>query len=83
MVLNTKVILDKSQRTERYSSADFLAHAGITVLIDDKHKIAHNKIMIIDSNRAPKRGPPHLTDVLFLETVPDAKGSTQRSAASW
>jgi phosphatidylserine/phosphatidylglycerophosphate/cardiolipin synthase-like enzyme len=48
--VQTEVILDKSQRTEKYSSADFLAHAGIKVLIDDKHKIAHNKIMIIDSN---------------------------------
>lgn len=48
--VKTEVILDKSQRTEKYSSADFLAHAGIKVLIDDKHKIAHNKIMIIDSN---------------------------------
>lgn len=43
------VILDKSQRTEQYSSADFIAHADIKVQIDDKHKIAHNKIMIIDS----------------------------------
>jgi phosphatidylserine/phosphatidylglycerophosphate/cardiolipin synthase-like enzyme len=48
--VHTEVILDTSQRTERYSSADFLAHAGVKVLIDDKHKIAHNKIMIIDSN---------------------------------
>lgn len=45
-----RVILDKSQKTEKYSSADFLAHAGIKVLIDDKHKIAHNKIIVIDSN---------------------------------
>lgn len=42
------VILDRSQKTEKYSSADFLAHAGITVLIDAKHAIAHNKIMIVD-----------------------------------
>lgn len=42
------VILDKSQKTEKYSSADFLAHAGIAVLIDSKHAIAHNKIMIVD-----------------------------------
>ncbi len=48
--IDTKVILDQSQLTERYSSVDFLAHARISVLIDDKHKIAHNKIMIIDSN---------------------------------
>jgi phosphatidylserine/phosphatidylglycerophosphate/cardiolipin synthase-like enzyme len=43
------VILDKSQETEKYSSADFLAHAGIPVWIDSQHKIAHNKVMIIDS----------------------------------
>ena len=42
------MILDKSQRREKYSSADFLAHAGIPVLIDDQHAIAHNKIMSLD-----------------------------------
>ena len=42
------VILDKSQRTERYSEADFLLHADIPTFIDAKHAIAHNKIMVID-----------------------------------
>lgn len=42
------VILDRSQRSEKYSSADFLAHAGIQTFIDAKHAIAHNKIMVID-----------------------------------
>lgn len=41
-------ILDKSQRSERYTSATFLTNAGIPTYIDDKHAIAHNKIMIID-----------------------------------
>jgi len=41
-------VLDKSQRTERYTAATFLANAGIPVYIDDKHAIAHNKIIIID-----------------------------------
>jgi phosphatidylserine/phosphatidylglycerophosphate/cardiolipin synthase-like enzyme len=41
-------ILDKSQRTEKYSSADFLKNAGISVTIDSKHAIAHNKVMVID-----------------------------------
>jgi phosphatidylserine/phosphatidylglycerophosphate/cardiolipin synthase-like enzyme len=45
------VILDKSQRTDKYSSATFLADAGIRTRIDDKHTIAHNKIMIIDQRR--------------------------------
>lgn len=43
-----QVILDKSQRTANYSSADFVAHAQIPTFIDAKHAIAHNKIMIID-----------------------------------
>jgi phosphatidylserine/phosphatidylglycerophosphate/cardiolipin synthase-like enzyme len=43
------VILDKSNLTENYSDADFVAHHGISTLIDSRHQIAHNKIMIIDS----------------------------------
>jgi len=42
------IILDRSQRKERYSSADFTAHAGIPTFIDAAHAIAHNKVMIID-----------------------------------
>jgi phosphatidylserine/phosphatidylglycerophosphate/cardiolipin synthase-like enzyme len=42
--------LDRSQRTEKYSSADFVAHAGIPTYIDGRHAIAHNKIMIVDGN---------------------------------
>ena len=44
------VILDKSQRTERYTEADFLLHAGVPTYIDAKHAIAHNKVMVIDSH---------------------------------
>src|SRR5208283_3803153 len=47
--VDVEVVLDKSQKTEKYSSADFLAHAGIPTKIDSKHAIAHNKIMVIDS----------------------------------
>ena len=45
-----EALLDKSQRTEKYTAATFLTNAGIPVLIDDSHKIAHNKIIIIDRN---------------------------------
>ena len=41
------VILDKSQRTQKYSSAIFLNNSGIPTYIDDRHAIAHNKIVII------------------------------------
>lgn len=42
------MILDKSNRTTKYSAADFTDHFGVETYIDDKHAIAHNKIMIID-----------------------------------
>ena len=48
--VNVEVILDKSQRTEKYSGADFLLHEGVPTFIDDKHAIAHNKIMVIDGH---------------------------------
>jgi phosphatidylserine/phosphatidylglycerophosphate/cardiolipin synthase-like enzyme len=43
-----EVILDKKQANASYSSADFVAHAGIVTLIDQAHAIAHNKVMVID-----------------------------------
>ncbi|MCY0872359.1 MAG: phospholipase D family protein [Acidithiobacillus caldus] len=43
-----QVLLDKSQRTQKYSSADFLANQGVETRIDDQHAIAHNKVMVID-----------------------------------
>jgi len=46
--VRVQIILDRSQRKERYSSADFTAHAGIPTFIDAAHAIAHNKVMIID-----------------------------------
>jgi len=46
--IKIEVVLDKSQRREKYTSADFVAHAGIPTYIDSKHAIAHNKIIIID-----------------------------------
>jgi len=46
--VQVEVILDKGQRTEKYSSADFVSRAGIPTFIDAKHPIAHNKVMVID-----------------------------------
>jgi phosphatidylserine/phosphatidylglycerophosphate/cardiolipin synthase-like enzyme len=46
--VKVEVILDKSQQTEKYSSADFLRDSGIPTYIDAQHAIAHNKVMIID-----------------------------------
>jgi phosphatidylserine/phosphatidylglycerophosphate/cardiolipin synthase-like enzyme len=46
--IKVQAILDKSQRSEKYTSATFLSNSEIPTYIDDKHAIAHNKVMIID-----------------------------------
>jgi phosphatidylserine/phosphatidylglycerophosphate/cardiolipin synthase-like enzyme len=43
-----EVVLDKSNKTGKYSEADFVAHAGIPTWLDGKHAIAHNKVIILD-----------------------------------
>jgi len=51
--VDVKVILDKSQerikRSQSYTPAKFLQSHGIPTWIDYKPAIAHNKVMIIDS----------------------------------
>lgn len=46
--VDVQVVVDKSQRTEKYTSATFLANMGILVRIDSQHAIQHNKILVID-----------------------------------
>ena len=46
--VDVEVILDKSQVTAKYSSATFFENNGVPLLIDAKHALAHNKIMILD-----------------------------------
>jgi phosphatidylserine/phosphatidylglycerophosphate/cardiolipin synthase-like enzyme len=46
--VKVKVLLDKSQRRGKGSKLGLLVDAGISVSIDAKHSIAHNKVMIID-----------------------------------
>lgn len=46
--LDVVVLLDKSNRTQKSSAANLAAGLGIPLYIDDRHAIAHNKIMIID-----------------------------------
>ena len=49
--ITVQVILDKSNATGHYSSADFIFRAGIPTFIDAAHAIAHNKIMVIDERQ--------------------------------
>jgi phosphatidylserine/phosphatidylglycerophosphate/cardiolipin synthase-like enzyme len=46
--VDIKLILDKSQMSQRYSSSTFFANRGFDLRIDVKHAIFHNKVMIID-----------------------------------
>lgn len=46
--VDVRVIVDKSQVKEKYTSAMFLRHAGIPVMVDTAPAIAHNKVMIFD-----------------------------------
>ena len=46
--VDISVILDRSQRSEKYSSATFLYNFKFPVLIDSRVSIAHNKIIVID-----------------------------------
>jgi phosphatidylserine/phosphatidylglycerophosphate/cardiolipin synthase-like enzyme len=46
--VKVKVLLDKSQKHGKGSKLDLLVEAGVPVMIDTKHSIAHNKVMIID-----------------------------------
>jgi phosphatidylserine/phosphatidylglycerophosphate/cardiolipin synthase-like enzyme len=48
--VDVQVILDRRETGTKYSSADFVAHAGIPTLIDGAHAIAHNKVMIVDGD---------------------------------
>jgi len=46
--VRVEIILDKSNRSAKYSAADFTVNTGVPTYIDASHAIAHNKIMIID-----------------------------------
>lgn len=47
--IRVRVLVDKSQRTERYTVATFLANAGVDVRVDASVAIAHNKVLIADA----------------------------------
>jgi phosphatidylserine/phosphatidylglycerophosphate/cardiolipin synthase-like enzyme len=42
------IVLDRSELKEHREAADQVAGAGIPTFVDARHKIAHNKIMLID-----------------------------------
>ena len=86
--VDVQVILDKSQRTKMYSSATFLANEGIPTYIDPIHKIAHNKIIIIDGktvitgsfNFTKSAEEGNAENLLVISNAPDL---AQSYTANW
>jgi phosphatidylserine/phosphatidylglycerophosphate/cardiolipin synthase-like enzyme len=86
--VDVQVILDKSQRGERYSSATFLANEGVPTYIDPVHKIAHNKVMVIDGqtvitgsfNFTKSAEEGNAENLLVINNAPEL---AQRYAQNW
>jgi phosphatidylserine/phosphatidylglycerophosphate/cardiolipin synthase-like enzyme len=80
-------VLDKSNRSRKYSAATFLKNMGIPVLIDDQHAIAHNKIMIIDNrvvitgsfNFSQAAEDKNAENLLILDDLPDLTRAYQQN----
>jgi phosphatidylserine/phosphatidylglycerophosphate/cardiolipin synthase-like enzyme len=48
--VKVQAVLDKSQRGDKHAKAPILRQSGIPIWIDDKHAIAHNKVIVVDKN---------------------------------
>ena len=48
--VDVRVVLDKSNKTARYSSATFLSRMGIPTRMDSRYAIMHSKYIIIDDS---------------------------------
>jgi phosphatidylserine/phosphatidylglycerophosphate/cardiolipin synthase-like enzyme len=49
--VDVQVILDRSNRDRtKYTEATFFVHAEVPTLIDARHPIAHNKVIVIDGD---------------------------------
>lgn len=46
--VETRVILDQSNKTDRYSVINQLRRGGVEVYVDAKHAVANNKVVVID-----------------------------------
>ncbi len=48
--VSVRVILDRRTETNKYTEATFLSNSGVETLVDDKHKIAHDKVIVVDAS---------------------------------
>jgi phosphatidylserine/phosphatidylglycerophosphate/cardiolipin synthase-like enzyme len=47
--VKVSAILDDSNKTDKNTTEDVISTAGVRTLIDSKHAIAHNKVIVIDA----------------------------------
>lgn len=82
--MRIKAALDKSNAIARYLAATFLANAGIPVLIDAEHAIAHNKIMILDrySSTSPRSRGEDQNRTAEVTMAENSKGMRRRQSES-
>lgn len=48
--ITVRAVLDKSNRSDKYSASDFLLNADVPVRIDGGVAISHNKVIVIDGD---------------------------------
>ena len=48
--VDVRVVLDRSQATQRYSSASYFYNQGVPVKIDARYPVMHHKFLVIDSD---------------------------------
>jgi len=76
--VDVEAILDRTNKSPRYTGATYLANHHIPVWIDDTVAIAHNKVMIIDGdsvitgsfNFTKAAQEKNAENVLFIEHAP-------------
>ena len=73
--VDVQVIVDKSQKSERYTSATFLANMGVPTRVDSQHKIMHNKFVIVDG--------AHVETGSFNFTSSAEKGNAENVLVIW
>lgn len=89
--VNVRALLDRENRSSRYSAADFIAHAGIPVRIDDQVGTAHNKVIVIDGrtviggsyNFTTAAEMKNAENVLFIDDRCTASRFTENFEERW
>ena len=73
--VDVRVVVDKSQLGERYTTATFLANQRVPVRVDSRHAIAHSKYLVADGM--------HVETGSFNYTDSAVKRNSENAIALW